>query len=297
MKLAYSIGSDPGKWECFLTKLSHNADTALKQTPYTLSMILSDLHIHSTFSDGKMAIPEIVDHYGSRGFQCIAITDHVSESTTAIGVIAQNLQLSLSPALFPIYREILRTEAARAWDQYRMIVIPGLELSKNSISNHRSAHILALGVTDYISADGDVTDMISRIHAQGALAIAAHPVSTRKWEKQTFHLWNRRQELATLFDAWEVASGPFLFDEVKASGLPMLASSDLHSLKQMTSWKTVFECELHRDAIFQAIRRQKLSFLYYQDKETKRAHHTRPNLLEPRFRVHPSWDPGFGVAV
>jgi hypothetical protein len=45
------------------------------------------------------------------------------------------------------------------------------------------------------------------IRAQGGLAIGAHPVNTRKTEKQTYGLWHRREELAPELDAWEVASG------------------------------------------------------------------------------------------
>jgi predicted metal-dependent phosphoesterase TrpH len=146
-----------------------------------------------------------------------------------------------------------------------MIVLPGFELSKNSVSNHRSAHIVGLGVSEYLPADPDAVELCRAIRAQGALAIAAHPVSTRKMEKQTFHLWDRRAELAQEFDAWEVASGPYIFDEVAAARLPKIASSDLHQRRQMSSWKTVFECEHHPSAILEAIRRQEVRFQFYQE--------------------------------
>src|SRR3954470_10646480 len=100
------------------------------------SMMLADLHIHSTFSDGKLTIPELVDFYGRRGFGAIAITDHLCEQSTLIGVAARYLGHTLTPATFPLYIEILKSEAERAKDQYGMIVIPGFELTKNSISNH-----------------------------------------------------------------------------------------------------------------------------------------------------------------
>lgn len=228
-------------------------------------MLLADLHIHSTFSDGKMTIPEIVDFYGRRGFGCIAITDHICESKSFLGVAAGYLNYTLTPATFPLYLEILRSEKQRAWDQYKMIVVPGFELSKNSWSNHRSAHILGLGITDFVHADGDVVDLARAIRAQGALVIAAHPVSTGKFEPQTFHLWNRRRELAPEFDAWEVASGPSLFDDVRRSGLPMVASSDLHHPKQIHSWKTMLHCERHPEAVLEAVRRQNLSFQFYKE--------------------------------
>jgi hypothetical protein len=246
-------------------------------------MILSDLHTHSTFSDGKMTIPELVDFYGARGFGCIAVTDHVCEERSFMGRAAGYLKYTLTPATWPLYTEILRTEAERAWDRYRMVVLTGFELSKNSWSNHRSAHILGLGVQDFVSADGDVVDLARKIRAQGALAIAAHPVSTGRLEPQTYHLWQRRHELACEIDAWEVASGPVIFEAVKKSGLPMVASSDLHHPRQINSWKTLLHCERHPEAILQAIRKQQLSFQFYKEVASESF-----NVLRPSRFVQPS---------
>ncbi len=231
-------------------------------------MFLGDFHIHSDFSDGKMTIPQLVDLYGSQGFGAIAITDHLCERESIIGRAAVAIGHTLTPASFPLYLAIIKSEAERAWKQYKMVVIPGFELSKNSVSNYRSAHILGLSVSQFIPADPDALDLCKAIRAQGGLSIAAHPVSTRKMEKQTFHLWDRRNELAQSFDAWEVASGPFLFDEVVATTLPKIASSDLHRRPQITSWKTVLECERHPLAILDAIRRQEVRFHFYQEQRS-----------------------------
>lgn len=228
-------------------------------------MFLADLHVHSNFSDGQMSIPELVDFYGSRGFGAIGITDHICEDRTFLGLAAGYLKLSLSEATFPLYMEILKSEAARAKRDYDMVVIPGFELSKNSWFNHRSAHILGLGISEFMTADGDIKDLARAIRAQGALAIAAHPVSTRKLEPQTYHLWNRREELKNEFDAWEVASGPHFFHEVHESGLPLIATSDLHRANQIESWKTQFHCERTQEAIFKAIRNQELQFTFYRE--------------------------------
>lgn len=228
-------------------------------------MILADLHIHSRFSDGKLSIPELVDLYGERGFGAIAITDHLCETETVIGKAAQYLDRTLTRSNFPLYLETIQAEAERAWKLYKMLVIPGFELTKNSVLNHRSSHILGLGISEFLSADEDPAILARKIRAQGGVAIAAHPVSTRKLEKQTYLLWDRREELATEFDAWEVASGPYLFHEVFRSSVPKIANSDLHHPKQMSSWKTVFDCELHSGAILESIRKQKLSFQFYED--------------------------------
>jgi hypothetical protein len=228
-------------------------------------MFLADLHVHSTFSDGQMNIPEIIDFYGSRGFGAIAVTDHVVEHRAFLGKAARHLNLCLTPATFPLYKAILRSEADRAWRKYKMVVITGFELSKNSWFNHRSTHILGLGIKDFMSADGDIVDLARGIRAQGGLAIAAHPVSTGKLEPQTFHLWSRREELRNEFDAWEVASGSKWSHEVAESGLPLLATSDLHRPSQINSWKSVFTCERSQAAVLEAIKTQQLSFTYYQE--------------------------------
>lgn len=250
-------------------------------------MFLGDLHVHSTFSDGRHSIAELIDAYGSRGFGCIAITDHICETGTVIGKAAHLLNKTLTRSRFATYLEILRAEGERAWRQYRMVVLPGFELSQNSLRNSRSAHILGLGVSEYVEVRGDAVDQARAIRAQGALAVAAHPVATRKFEKQTLHLWSRREELAGELDAWEVASGPFMFNEVLHSGLPMVASSDLHALSQMSSWKTLFHCERHPEAILNAIRTQHLSFQFYQDaSQFDRVRKTLVNSLGPRSGIH-----------
>lgn len=195
-------------------------------------MQLSDLHIHTNFSDGKLSIPEVVDFYGSRGFKIIAITDHLCEENTLIGKTTKFLNKTLTKKTFPEYLKIIATEGKRALKQYGMLVIPGVEITKNSVLFKRSAHILALGINNFIPPDGSVHDTIHRIHYQGGLAIAAHPVSTQIIEHQTYHLWNNRDEFSKKFDAWEVASGPHIFQEVLNSGLPMIANSDFHNPKQ-----------------------------------------------------------------
>lgn len=228
-------------------------------------MFMADLHIHTNKSDGKMHLHDVIDLYGARGFGAIAITDHLCESRTLIGKSARFMGCSLTEVNFSSYIDELSEEAARAWRQYKMLVIPGFEVTMNTINNHRSAHILALGVRNYINPNQDIVSICRNIREHGGLAVAAHPVSTRKWEKQTYHLWDRRHELAPEFDAWEVASGPHLFTEVLHSGLPLIANSDLHGASQISSWKTVFHCEKNEEAMKNAIRKQDLQFHFYRD--------------------------------
>ncbi|NBV50096.1 hypothetical protein EBR78_02615 [bacterium] len=228
-------------------------------------MYLADFHIHSNFSDGKYSIPFLVDYFGKRNFGAIAITDHYCEQSSLIGKASSYLGVTLTRATLPLYREILKSEKVRAWEQYRMQLIPGLEITKNSISNHRSAHFLVLGTLENIDPSEDISVTSQKARSQGGVVIAAHPVSTRKLEKQTYHLWERREELRDSVDAWEVASGPFWFNEVERAGLPLIANSDFHTEKNLTSWKNLMACEKHPEAILRAIKTQQLDFHFYRE--------------------------------
>jgi predicted metal-dependent phosphoesterase TrpH len=234
-------------------------------------MILTDLHVHTTWSDGKLTLPEVIDRYGRRGFGAIAITDHICEENSLLGKAARCLGRTLTRTSFPLYVQELQAETERARDEYGMIVIPGFELTRNTLSNSRSAHLLGLGCREFVSADADPVDQARAIHEQGGIAVAAHPVHTRLVEKQTYHLWDRREELRFVLDAWEVASGKHLYDDVLESGLPMLANSDFHRENHMTSWKTLVRSELHPEAILRAICRQDVRVRFYRDTAEDRA--------------------------
>ena len=48
-----------------------------------------------------------------------------------------------------------------------------------------------------------------------------------------------------------------IFKEVHESGLPMIASSDMHRATQITSLKTVLQCEKNSEAVKEAIKKAK----------------------------------------
>lgn len=221
-------------------------------------MLLCDFHIHSSFSDGHHSIGELVDHYGKAGFDCMAITDHLCEESSLLGLGARFLGRTLTQESFPRYLEEIHREARRAWHQYSMLVLPGVEVTKNHFSNQRSAHYLGIGIEDWIDPDLPITQGLQNLRSKGALTVAAHPLGTDEFETQTLQLWSSRHTLEPLFDAWEVGSGRKTFPEVMESGLPVLANSDLHHLKQMESWKTLIDAEKTKESIFDAIRHQRL---------------------------------------
>ncbi len=244
-------------------------------------MFLGDFHLHSTFSDGELTIPQLVDLMGQSGVGAIAITDHLCEEKTFLGKAARFLDKTLTRKTFPNYMELLKSEKERAWQQYRMVVIPGVEITKNSFSHNDSAHILALGIHDYIHPDKPLRTILMDIKAQGGLAIAAHPVNTGRPEHQTHLLWNQQEELGSLIDLWEVASGPRLFQQVLKSPLKKIANSDLHRPEQIRSWKTQFQCEKHPEAIRDALLSQNIEFKYFEPQKV--AHFSHLSQLSPLF--------------
>lgn len=230
-----------------------------------LQPIKVDLHIHTTFSDGKFSVDEIVDFYGRRGFGAIAITDHLCETNNLVGKVSHQLNYSLTRLSFDYYMETIERAGKRALGKYNMRVIPGYEITKNSFINHRSAHMLILGTQEFIDPNQSIDKILEEATRLKAFKIAAHPFFTGDFEFQTFHLWSRRDELQTKIDAWEVNYRKNICSDVLKSGLPLIASSDFHHALHAVSWKTKLYCANEQTDIFNAIRYQHLDFYLDQD--------------------------------
>lgn len=217
-------------------------------------MLLADFHVHTTWSDGKLPIPEVVDLFGRSGHDVIAITDHVVNSDSLVGKAAHRLNLSVTKENFGAYRAEIEREAQRAWDTYRMIVLAGCELTRNGVTGSRSAHALAVGLDRFVSADGPMEEVLSRARDAGAVTIACHPNEQSDWFGNTFYLWRRRRELGALVHRWELACRWDLFPPVARARLPYVASSDFHKPAHLWAWKTLMSCDRTPRAIFEALR-------------------------------------------
>lgn len=205
-----------------------------------------------------------MNFYGQQGFGAIAITDHLCEKKSFLGKAASYLNKTLTEDSFPQYIEDIQKAAEYAKKRYGMLVLPGFELTKNSLKHHRSAHLLALNVTNWISADLDIFEMCRQIREAGGFAVAAHPLSVGSKKPDKNFLWDLRYELASYVDAWEVTNTGKILSEVLQSKLPKIATSDLHKASQINSWKTFVDSELHPEALVDSLRKQKISFHYYQ---------------------------------
>ncbi|GER93143.1 hypothetical protein A45J_0876 [hot springs metagenome] len=89
-----------------------------------------------------MELRKTIDLYGQAGFDVIAITDHVVNGDNSIGRLAHRFRLSVTAENFDEYISNIKYEAERAWNKYEMLVVPGVEISKNYINPEKSAHVV-----------------------------------------------------------------------------------------------------------------------------------------------------------
>jgi hypothetical protein len=220
-----------------------------------VDMLLCDFHIHTTYSDGIVPLSEVVDTFGRSGHDVIAITDHIVNRDNGLGKIAHRIKHSLNPDTWKRYAEEIDREAERAWRQYGMVVIPGAEMTRNTINRDTSVHVLALGLDEYLSADGDPMEMLREIRRRGAVSVACHPHEMSEWYANTWYLWNRRKIVAPLVDLWEVGCRWELFPVVSRESLPHMANSDFHRPEHLYAWKTLLNAEKKRESVLAALKR------------------------------------------
>lgn len=221
-------------------------------------MLLCDFHIHTKYSDGSVELRRTVDLFGQAGFDVIAITDHVVSVDNSFGKLANRFRLSITEDNFGDYMSHIGQEAKRAWDKYEMLVIPGVEITKNHLSSDKSAHILILNIKEFIPACWDYEKIFVRAKEQNALVIACHPHhSSEITTRDTLFLWNNREKYARYIDAWEIANRDDVFNVISLKKYPYIANSDFHRARHIYSWKTLLNCEKNVDSVKQCIKHNK----------------------------------------
>ena len=230
-------------------------------------LLLCDLHTHTTWSDGKLTVPEMVDFYGQRGFDCLCITDHLCDPKRLLGKLVNLTGLVIPPDEIAAYFEEIESEKKRAWAKYDLMLMSGVEFNKDGYTAKTSTHLLGVDLKQPIDPSLNIKQLIAEIHAQGGLAIASHPHEMKsEWGKNTLYLWEHVDEYTPLLDAWEVANRDDIFNPVGLKKLPFIASSDFHKPKHIHSWKTLLYCEKEAEAVKHCIRvNRDVSITLYRD--------------------------------
>ena len=108
----------------------------------------ADMHLHTLYSDGTVSVQGLLDHVETQtDLDVIAITDHERIDGA------------------------LRAREIHAAGSYRFEFVVGEEITT------RRGHVLALFITERIPALRPLAETLERIHDQGGIAIAAHPMA------------------------------------------------------------------------------------------------------------------------
>lgn len=135
----------------------------------------ADLHIHTTASDGTATPREVVEWViENTGLDAIAICDH----NTVDGAL----------------------EAAAHARGTALQVIVGQEVESSD------GHIIGLWAPKRVAPERPAAETIADIHAQGGLAIAAHPFAPRWWHKHGLCRGEREIYDENAYDAVEIAN-------------------------------------------------------------------------------------------
>jgi hypothetical protein len=108
----------------------------------------ADMHLHTLYSDGTASVQAVLDHVERRtDLDLIAITDHERIDGA------------------------LRAREIHAAGAYSFQLVVGEEITT------RRGHVLALFITERVLALRPLRETLERIHDQGGLAIAPHPMA------------------------------------------------------------------------------------------------------------------------
>jgi len=225
--------------------------------------LLCELHAHSTWSDGAYALPDLVDLYGSNGFDVLVVSDHVLRSDDPWP--AQNPGCSHVHELnYGAYLEAVRAEAERARATFDLLVIPGLELTYNDPEPDHAGHAVAVGLREFVSMDRGLAEAMSAARSHGAAIVAAHPHdedAEAPPERVTRRFWREWRLLGGLIDRFELFNRREVFGWVANAGLPAVASGDFHRLEHLTTWKTLLPCEKSEAGVVSYLRSSRPAFI------------------------------------
>ena len=108
----------------------------------------ADMHLHTLYSDGTVSVRALLDHVQTQtDLDVIAITDHERIDGA------------------------IRAREIHEAGSYAFELVVGEEITT------RRGHILALFITERIPALRPLPETLERIHDQGGIAIAAHPMA------------------------------------------------------------------------------------------------------------------------
>jgi predicted metal-dependent phosphoesterase TrpH len=137
----------------------------------------ADMHLHTLYSDGTASVQALLDHVERHtDLDLVAVTDHERIDGA------------------------LRAREIHAASAYSFEVVVGEEITT------RRGHVLALFITERVPALRPLAETLERIHDQGGIAVAPHPMAPLTPSLGTRSLLSCREskDARHRFDAIEV---------------------------------------------------------------------------------------------
>jgi predicted metal-dependent phosphoesterase TrpH len=182
----------------------------------------ADMHLHTLYSDGTASVHALLDHVANATvLDVVAVTDHERIDGA------------------------LRAREIHAAGEYPFELVVGEEITT------RRGHVLALFITERIPALRPLPETLERIHDQGGIAIAAHPMApltpslgaaSLRWSRAAPDPRHRLDAIelmnpSTAGRARRAARDRLNADELR---LPAVGNSDAHVLEGVGSAWTWF---------------------------------------------------------
>ena len=222
--------------------------------------LLCELHAHTTWSDGKLSLRELVDLYGRAGFDVLCVTDHVLRSDDPWRLP----ETCVHEANFGSYLTAVDAEAERAQALYGLLVVPGLELTHNDPDPEAAAHAVAVGLREYVSPDAGLVGSLLAAREAGAAVIAAHPHgpdSDPVPARTTRRFWREWAVLSPLVHRAELFNGTDVYSWIAGESVPAVGSGDVHAAEHLSSWKTLVPSAQDEEELVAFLRSEQPSYL------------------------------------
>src|SRR5215467_11456532 len=191
--------------------------------------LLCELHAHTRWSDGALTLPELIDLYGTNGFDVLVVTDHVVRRD-AQWLPPDGLPFGVHAGNHADYFGEIAAQAERARREYDLLVLPGFELTYDDPDPYRAAHAVAVGARGFVELDDGIDAALERVREAEAAVVAVHPyrrfAGDRAPARPTLRFSRDWRELRNLVDRWELFNRYELFAWVAENGLPAVASGD-----------------------------------------------------------------------
>ncbi len=195
-----------------------------------------NLHTHTNVSDGKLSPSEALNRYREKGYDAVALTDH--------------------------------WEFGKAYTENGITVLSGAEYNCGADPRTGVYHIVGVGMTDEPTWDSETRRnpqvIIDTIHANGGIAILAHPAWSLNTLDQIRPLQNiDATEIYNTVSGVHMSRRPdssLIIDMLACEGIvyPLIADDDAHYYDgdECRSWIMVEAEDSSHEALLDAIRNQ-----------------------------------------